>query len=279
MIKKILIAVALLTTLSVSAEVPRYAYITDEVNIPMRSNRSFNNNLIKMLTTGDKLKVIRYFDGWTKVEYGGQMGWVVSRYLSVKEPAKNRLKQLKESQPIDKSNIEYQQKATIAKLKANLKLHKKKLEYATKNLKLHKKKLEQATKSLNIHKKKLSRYQEISKLKKEINLEQSKEREIEMEDLLNIVKAHYIKQIATKVKGQWRYQGAENGWGCDVHILQDSNGKVESVSTQSCNVDYLAKKKAFKKAIERAVYKASPLPKAPVNSVFDRKILFHFKVN
>jgi len=93
MIKKILIAVALLTTLSVSAEVPRYAYITDEVNIPMRSNRSFNNNLIKMLTTGDKLKVIRYFDGWTKVEYGGQMGWVVSRYLSVKEPAKNRLKQ------------------------------------------------------------------------------------------------------------------------------------------------------------------------------------------
>jgi len=100
-----------------------------------------------------------------------------------------------------------------------------------------------------------------------------------MEDLLNIVKAHYVRQIAEKVKGQWRYQGAKDNWSCDVYILQDVNGKVESVSTQSCSVTYLAKKKAFKKAIEKAVYKASPLPKAPIKSVFDKEILLHFKVN
>ena len=279
MIKQILLAVMLTTTLPVGAEMPKYAYITDEVNIPMRSDRSFNNNLVKMLTTGDKLKVIRYFDGWTQVQYGGQTGWVTSRYLSIKEPAKNRLKKLKDSQPADRGGIEYQQRTTIAKLKANLKLHKKKLEQATKRLKLHKQKLEQATKRLKLHKKKFNHHQEASDLRKKISLEQDRERELEMEDLLNIVKANYVKQIATKVKDQWRYQGAESNWGCDVHILQDLSGNVQSVSTQSCNITYLAKKKGFKGAIEKAVYKASPLPKAPIKSVFDREILFHFKVN
>ena len=279
MIKQILLVAMLATTFSVSAETPKYAYITDEVNIPMRSSRSFNNNLLKMLTTGDKLEVIRYFDGWTQVQYGGQTGWVVSRYLSVKEPVKNRLKQLKESELTDRSNVEYQQRAVIAKLEANLKFHKKKLEYTAKNLKLHKKKLEQAAKRLKLYKKKFNHHQEASDLRKKISLEQDREREIEMEDLLNIIKAHYVKQIAEKVKGQWRYQGAQDNWGCDVHILQDADGKVESVNVKSCNITYLAKKKSFKKAIERAVYKASPLPKAPIKSVFDREILFHFRVN
>ena len=265
MIKKLLLIALFATSLSVNAEEPSYAYITDEVNIPMRSDRSFNNNLIKMLTTGDKLKVIRYFDGWTQVQYGGQTGWVASRYLSVNEPAKNRLKQLKESQSTDRSNIEYQQKATIAKLKASLRFYKKKLELATKRLELHKKKL--------------NHYQEASELRKKIHLEQSRERELEMEDLLNIVKAHYVRQIAKKVKSQWRYQGAKDHWGCDVHILQDADGNVQSVNVQSCNVDNNAKLKSFKNAIERSVYKASPLPPAPDKSVFDRELLFHFMVN
>ena len=236
MIKQILLAAMLATTLSVSAETPKYAYITDEVNIPMRSSRSFNNNLLKMLTTGDKLEVIRYFDGWTQVQYGGQTGWVVSRYLSVKEPVKNRLKLFFE----DNKSLRYQVKVLEKKLK-------------------------------------IAKEKEL--LKAEIQLERDKEREIKMEDLLNTVKAYYVKQIAKKVKSQWRYQGAQDNWGCDVAILQDTNGKVQSVSVQSCNVDYLAKKKAFKGAIERAVYKASPLPKPPIEVVFDNEILLHFIVN
>ena len=219
MIKKLLLIALFATSLLVNAEAPKYAYITDEVNIPMRSSRAFNNNVLKMLTTGDKLKVIRYFDGWTQIQYGGQTGWVASRYLSVNEPAKNRLKQLKERELTDRNNVEYQQRAVIAKLEANLKLHKKKLEQAAKRLKLYKKKF--------------NHHQEASDLRKKISLEQDREREIEMEDLLNIIKAHYVKKIAAKVKGQWRYQGAKDNWSCDVYILQDLSGKVESVSTQS----------------------------------------------
>ena len=126
---------------------------------------------------------------------------------------------------------------------------------------------------------KFEKEQDTRSLKKEIQTEEDQEREIAQEDILNELKANYINQIASRVKEQWRYQGAKDNWGCDVYILQDLNGKVQSVNLQSCNVTNSAKAKVFKDAIERAVYKASPLPPAPDKSVYDREILFHFRVN
>jgi colicin import membrane protein len=116
-------------------------------------------------------------------------------------------------------------------------------------------------------------------LEKVIFFNQQKDLEIAQEDFLNKMKVHYINRIAKKVKENWRYQGAKDNWSCDVYILQDIDGNVQSVNAQSCNVGNNAKAKSFKNAIERAVYKASPLPAAPNKSVFDREILFHFKVN
>ena len=126
---------------------------------------------------------------------------------------------------------------------------------------------------------KFEKEQDTRSLKKEIQAEEDQEREFAQEDILNELKANYINQIASRVKEQWRYQGAKDNWGCDVYILQDLNGKVQSVNLQSCNVTNSAKAKVFKDAIERAVYKASPLPPAPDKSVYDREILFHFRVN
>jgi colicin import membrane protein len=116
-------------------------------------------------------------------------------------------------------------------------------------------------------------------LEKVIFINQQKDLEIAQEDFLNKMKIYYINRIAQKVKEQWRYQGAKDSWGCDVHILQDVDGNIQSVNVQSCNVDNNAKAKSFKNAIERAVYKASPLPPAPDKDVFDREVLFHFRVN
>jgi colicin import membrane protein len=113
----------------------------------------------------------------------------------------------------------------------------------------------------------------------EIQAEEDQDREIAQEDILNELKVNYINQIASRVHNQWRYQGAKDSWGCDVHILQDVDGNAQSVNVQTCNIDNNAKAKSFKNAIERAVYKASPLPPAPDTSVFDREILFHFRVN
>ena len=116
-------------------------------------------------------------------------------------------------------------------------------------------------------------------LKKELQEEEDLERKIAKEDILNELKVSYINQIASRVKSYWRYQGAEDNWNCQVYILQDMNGVVESVNLQSCEIDNSAKAKSFKDSIERAVYKASPLPTAPDASVFDREVFFDFRVN
>ena len=89
----------------------------------------------------------------------------------------------------------------------------------------------------------------------------------------------YIMLIAARVKDQWRYMSAEDHWGCDVYIIQDEDGYVEAVNVQDCIIDESHDAKAFRNTIERAVYKASPLPLAPDKSVFDTEIMFHFRVN
>jgi|APSaa5957512535_1039671.scaffolds.fasta_scaffold67244_1 hypothetical protein len=102
---------------------------------------------------------------------------------------------------------------------------------------------------------------------------------VAQEKILSELKVNYINQIASRVKKNWRYHGAKDDWSCDVYILQDAAGNVQSVNLQYCNISNRAKIKSFKDAIERAIYKASPLPTAPDKSVFNREILFNFRVN
>ena len=101
----------------------------------------------------------------------------------------------------------------------------------------------------------------------------------ELKELLYLLKSAYINMIAARVRTHWRYQGAKDDWGCTVYVLQDIDGKVEAVNIRKCNVDDSEKAQHFKNSIERAVYKASPLPSAPDDAVFDREILFEFVVN
>ena len=102
------------------------------------------------------------------------------------------------------------------------------------------------------------------------------EKTLIIEDQLNTLKTAYVANIAARVKSNWRYFGAEDDWGCTVYVQQDINGKVEAVNIQKCNLDDSEKARAFKNSIERAVYKASPLPSSPDDAVFDREILFIF---
>jgi Cell division and transport-associated protein TolA (TC 2.C.1.2.1) len=139
-----------------------------------------------------------------------------------------------------------------------------------------KKKIEKQSKA---EAKKFKKEQNKRALTKEVQAEEDQDRELAQEDILNKLKSSYINQIASRVKEKWRYNGAKDNWSCDVYILQNVNGDVKSVNLQSCNIDNSAKADSFKNAIKRAVYKASPLPPAPDKNVFDREILFHFRVN
>jgi colicin import membrane protein len=172
-----------------------------------------------------------------------------------------------------------QLKAKTQKEKQAKELAEEKRKEAEKIAKAAEKKKQEIERLRKVEAKRFKKEQSKRALTKEIQAEEDQDREIAQEDILNELKVNYINQIASRVHNQWRYQGAKDSWGCDVHILQDIDGKVHSVNVQTCNIDNNAKAKSFKNAIERAVYKASPLPPAPDKSVFDREILFHFRVN
>jgi len=113
----------------------------------------------------------------------------------------------------------------------------------------------------------------------EIQAEQDLAQELITEDQLNTLKSAYVNNIAARVKSFWRYQGAKDGWGCTVYVRQDIDGRVEAVNIQNCTLDNSEMARAFKNSIERAVYKASPLPSAPDDAVFSREIMLFFRVN
>ena len=77
---------------SVNAET--FVYITDQVDIPIRSEKSLGNTIIRLLPSGTKLSVLQITEnGWTEVKYQDTIGWISSRYLSNNMSAREELKQ------------------------------------------------------------------------------------------------------------------------------------------------------------------------------------------
>ncbi|BBB23560.1 colicin import membrane protein [Isorropodon fossajaponicum endosymbiont JTNG4] len=221
------------------------------------------------------------------------------RLINIKQKREKRLEALQRAEK-KVENERYKEQQHLKKLKAKVKQEKKakttaerkrkeaesKSKQALKKKKLAEKKALEAEKKKQaieklrqVEAKKFKKEQDNRSLKKEIQAEEDQDRQLAQEDILNELKLNYINQIASRIKEKWRYQSAKDSWGCDVEILQDLNGQVKSVNLKSCNVDNSAKAQSFKDSIERAVYKASPLPDAPDKSVFDAQVLFHFKVN
>lgn len=183
--------------------------------------------------------------------------------LKIKQAKKYKLEAEQKAKAAKKKALEAEKEAKAAKDKAS-------------KAEAEKKRLEQLRQQEATQ---FAKEQDTRALKKEIQAEEDQERALAQEDILNELKSNYINQIAARVKDKWRYNGAKDDWGCDVYILQDIDGNVKSVNLTSCNIDKSAKAKSFKDSIERAVYKASPLPDAPDKSVFDREVVFHFRVN
>jgi colicin import membrane protein len=171
--------------------------------------------------------------------------------------------------------------------KKKTKLEEKKTREAKKKTKTEEKKTKLAEQEKNkieklrkLEAKKFAKEQGSRSLKKEIQAEEDQEREIAQEDIIEALKISWINQIAAKIRGNWRNNfSAKDDWVCDVDMLQDRKGEVLSVNVHSCNVNNDAKAKVFIDSIERAVNKSSPLPLAPDKDVFDKEILFHFRVN
>jgi uncharacterized protein YgiM (DUF1202 family) len=282
MIKKILVTALFITTVSIAAETPKYGYVTDSIEIPMRRNPMIEkSNLYFKIPSGERLEIIEVVgDGWTKVKYGNTEGWMISRYITDDITSNEKLKQLEnENKLLAKKNRELKS-GEFEGVNEDWKAYALKL-YGEDMDEHRRKSIEfdlLVEKTSKLQRKLKKEYKKLE-LKKSIFREQQMGLEIEREDFLNEIKVHYINRIAQKVKENWRYLYAKDNWGCDIYILQDVDGNVQSVNLKSCNVDDSITAKSFKSSIERAVYKASPLPAAPTKNVFDREILFHFKVD
>ena len=117
-------------------------------------------------------------------------------------------------------------------------------------------------------------------LEEEIKADEDLVKSILDEEQLNTLKSAYVNNIAEKVKANWRYQGAEDDWECEVYVVQDRDGTVAAADVRNCNLeDSVQRAKTFKDSIWRAVYKASPLPPAPDEVVFDKELMITFSVN
>ena len=83
----------------------------------------------------------------------------------------------------------------------------------------------------------------------------------------------WIEVIRQRVQRNWIRPGsARAGLECEVRVMQIPGGEVVNVRVGQCNGDA-----AVVRSIERAVYKASPLPPPPDPALFERNITLIFK--
>ena len=83
----------------------------------------------------------------------------------------------------------------------------------------------------------------------------------------------YIAAIQNQVERNWiRPASARPGLSCKVAVKQIPGGEVINVTVTQCTGDDV-----FRRSIETAVYKASPLPRPSDPALFDREIVFTFK--
>ena len=59
-----------LLILSSLASAQSFVYITDQVDIPMRAEKTFGDNIVRSLSSGSKLAILQATeDGWTQVKF------------------------------------------------------------------------------------------------------------------------------------------------------------------------------------------------------------------
>ena len=105
------------------ASAQSYVYVTDMVDIPMRSENKIQSNpsnLLRMLPSGTKLEILSTESGWTKVKFENTTGWMISRYLTSKPPAQAQLEKLRQTYNANKLLIGKQSKRN-AELEAQVK--------------------------------------------------------------------------------------------------------------------------------------------------------------
>jgi len=199
--KSIALAPALL--LSISLALPVHAadsaagstrYITDSIEIPLRSGASHKHRIKRMMPSGTEVKILEVDPtGWAKVAYKGSEGWLPANLL--------------ENQPVAKDRLATQVQKTSA---VEAKFNDLKLELSTLQTRFD----ETSTELKNIKQEKFETTQELNRLKEiSSNAVQIDEQNQEMKGLLsrledeNSIMREQIDQAEDVVKRQWFLTG------------------------------------------------------------------------
>lgn len=88
-----LLAVILLTAIAGLAHGQATRYVTDQLEIDLRSGQSNQHRILAMLRSGTPLRVLEESrDGWSRVRTEqGQEGWILTRFLDTTPSARDRL--------------------------------------------------------------------------------------------------------------------------------------------------------------------------------------------
>ena len=104
----------------------------------------------------------------------------------------------------------------------------------------------------------------------------------QIEDQKAILKSAWVSNITAKIKYEWgpgflqSMAEDELDWFVQLKVTQNKEGKVLDVQFKESNVGNSSKATAFKNSVERAVYKASPLPISPDASVWEKYVWIKF---
>ncbi len=74
------------TTTPATKKTKKYVYVTASDGLNMRQNPDSSAKVLAVIPYGTKLSVIDTQNGWDKVEYNGQQGWVSADYVSETKP-------------------------------------------------------------------------------------------------------------------------------------------------------------------------------------------------
>lgn len=144
-IRLVLAALSLILSASVLAET---RYVSDSLEIDMRTGKGNKYSITRMLTSGTPVEVLEVDkeEGYTRVRTSnGKEGWVLSRYLMKTQTARNRI-------------------ADVEKRLAELELEKRKLETAMAEMSEKKNSLNTELSSLDGESRKVS--QELAEIKR-----------------------------------------------------------------------------------------------------------------
>lgn len=163
---RIVVLIVLLVSAFSASAVTRY--VSDDLQITLRTGPTNQHRITKMLNSGDRLEVLEFQEGWAHVRTAaGDEGWVLGRYLIDTPVARDRLQQATATASrLREENSALKQQ--VASLQNELQQTKQQLQGVSQSNETMKQRLDEAARGLSLADENKALKKEIVDLEREI---------------------------------------------------------------------------------------------------------------